>query len=423
MPAFPKCLPSAWRTVARSLLASALLGNTTSCIHRTLEPAAGLNAPAPAPAIAQKTGIPWTSGNHIRTLINGDQFYPPMLEAIRSAEKTITFETFAYVPGFVANDFTTALANKAKDGVNVHLILDAIGSAKLGSEHLTPLRQCGVQVHLYHPYHVLNPWRSNFRTHRKILVVDGHTAFTGGAGFADSWLGHAQSPKHWRDTQYRIEGPAVAQLQHTFNDNWKKLTGQTLTGSHYFPPLTKKGPYRAQFVPDSPRDPSHPLAHSVLIAINAAQKSLALQQSYFIPNPTFRRALVAAANRGVRIDIIVPGKLIDSRPSRYASQNHWAELLRAGIRLHQYETSMMHGKLLVADSRFTIVGSGNLDDRSFFINDEVNLHVDSPAFAREQLKMFRHDLSRCTQITLQNLPSHLEPALKRFASGLLAPQL
>lgn len=224
----------------------------TSCYHRgmdlTREPTPIHSQPSLfSKSITEITRQPWTTGNDITTFQNGDSFYPAMLEAIRGAEKTITFETFAYVRGTVGNDFTELLAQKAKEGVKVHLIIDDVGSKNLGKTHLVPLRQCGVEVHLYNPWNLIIFQRSNRRTHRKILVVDGETAFTGGAGFTDSWKGRAQKPSEWRDTMYRLEGPAVAQLQNTFNKNWQHLTGQKLTGPNYFPSLKSKGRMKAQF--------------------------------------------------------------------------------------------------------------------------------------------------------------------------------
>ena len=282
------------------------------------------------------------------------------------------------------------------------------------------MRACGVQVHLYHPISSLK-W--NRRTHRKILITDGKTAFTGGAGFADSWKGDARNAHEWRDTMYQIQGPAVAQLQTTFNENWNRLTGEKLSGPSYFPPLKSSGPLKASFIPDSPSDQRNPIAHGVLHAINSAQKSLILEQSYFVPNKTFRNALIAAANRGVQITILVPGPIIDSKPTRHASQNHWASYLNAGITLYQFEGAMLHGKLLIADEKLTIIGSGNLDDRSFFLNDEVNLHVLSQSFAREQSQMFYRDLERSRKITKENLGSILASPVKRFAAEIIAPQL
>ncbi len=375
----------------------------SSCVHRQI-------APGPPPA-------QWTEGNQIKTLINGKKFYPPMLGAIHSAKKSITFETFAYVDSPIASQFTKALAAKAAEGVKVNIILDQVGSKQLSAEHLTFLRKAGAKVLLYRPFQWWRLLYSNNRTHRKILIIDGQTAFTGGAGIAHSWV------NEWRDTQYSIQGPAVAQLQRSFAENWLELNQDQLVGDSYFPKLSKKGPYQAQFISDTISNRTNPLAQGVLHAITSAQQTLLLEQSYFVPNARLRQALLAAARRGVKIEIILPGKKVDSPVTRYASQNHWRSYLEAGIRLYQYEAVMMHGKLLIADGSVSIIGSGNIDDRSFFLNDEVNLHVRSKQFAREQEKMFRDDLKSCREITLSNLSQVMAPWFKRFFSGLIAPQL
>ena len=346
-----------------------------------------------------------------------------MLEAVKKAEKSITFETFAFVSSPVTREFAEALAEKASEGVEVKVILDGIGSKKVGDYNLALMKYRGVDVEIYHPLYQIAPNTLSNRTHRKILVVDGKIGFTGGAGHAHAWTGDAHSPKHWRDTQYEVRGPAVAQLQEAFCENWKELTGEKLSGPDFFPSLKAEGNMRAQFVYDSPRDITHPLAHSVLMAINGSRESLIMEQSYFVPNKGLREALLGASDRGVKVEILVPNKDIDSKPSRYASQNYWGELLKGGIQIYQYEKTMMHGKLLVADERLSIIGSGNLDDRSFFINDEVNLHVDSPAFAKEQIKMFREDLEDAREITMVNLPEVLEAPYKRFLGWLIERHL
>lgn len=345
-----------------------------------------------------------------------------MIEAIRRARKTITFETFAFVEAPVTREVTQALAERAREGVAVHMILDKTGSRKAGKPNVKKLRDAGVELHFFHPVNPLTPKRSNNRTHRKILVVDGKIAFTGGAGFAHAWSGNAHSPKHWRDTQYEIKGPAVAPIQKSFTENWLELTGVQLKGPSYFPSLDRAGPYSVQVVSDGPHDKSHPIAHSYLAAVNGARHSLMMEQSYFIPTTPFRKALLRAAKRGVDIQVLVPNKLIDSKPARRASQNHWRVLLENGIRIFEYEPTMMHAKLLVADERLSIIGSSNFDERSFFINDEINLHVDSPSFAREQLRMMEKDLVNAREITLENLSDVLEPGYKRFPMRFLETQ-
>lgn len=371
----------------------------------------------------QAAGTPWVGGNNLVTLPNGDSFFPAMLKEVQSARESITFETFALVEAPVTRELAWILAERARSGVEVKLILDAIGSARAGELNLRWMREAGVDVRLYHPVNIFRPRLSNNRTHRKILVVDGRVAFTGGAGFALAWEGNARTRKEWRDTQYEIRGPAVRLFQEAFRENWFELTGELLGGPSYFPRLARARDEAVQVVADDPWDGEALIAQGYVAAINGARRSLVLQQSYFVPNRIMRDLLMQAAARGVKIEVMVPDHGVDSKPTRQASQYHWKELLEAGIRIYQYERSMMHGKLLVADERLSIVGSANFDDRSFFINDEINLHVDSADFAREQLAMFGRDRALCREITTGNLKSVLEPWYKRFFAGLIASQL
>ena len=420
----PNVLRKEDKALALLILSAGLL---TGCFHRSVDATIGnslsVRSPGFASSFATASRASWHEGNTIRTLVNGDEFFPPMLDAVRGARKSITFETFAFIASPVTREFSEALAEKAREGLKVHVIIDGIGSRDAGEYNLALMKYAGVEVEIYHPLHHFSPNALSNRTHRKILVVDGKLGYTGGAGFAHAWTGKAQNSSFWRDTQYEVQGPAVKQLQAAFCENWKELSGNRLQGADYFPQLKSRGKTRAQFVFDSPRDKKHPLAHSVLMAINSSRESLVLAQSYFVPNKELREALLQAAARGVKVEILVPNKDIDSKPSRYASQNYWAELLKGGIRLYQYEATMMHGKLLVADGRLSIVGSGNLDDRSFFINDEVNLHVDSVAFAREQARMFRDDLKAAREITMVNLSEVLEPSYKRFFARFIESHL
>ena len=425
-PASLMFLPSALPKGARVLLVTGGFC-ATSCFSSTVDSWVGhgwdVRSKVFPKRMAEMSRTPWMGGNKVRTLPNGDAFFPPMLAAVKSAKRSITFETFAFVDAPVTREFSRALAERARSGVSVKMILDDVGSAKAGEDNVRLMREAGVELHFFHPINIFRPQISNNRTHRKILVVDGKVAYTGGAGFALAWSGNAHSTKHWRDTQYEIKGPAVAGFQKAFCENWFELTRENLGGSSYFPELVGVGKTPVQVIFDSPWDGSHPIAHGVLAAINGARKSLLLQQSYFVPNRDFREALLRAAARGVEVEVMVPNHLVDSRPTRYASQNYWAELLQGGIRIYQYETTMMHSKLLVADGQLSIVGSGNLDDRSFFINDEINLHVDSEEFAREQTEMFRKDLRSSQEITLVNLGRLLEPGYKRFFARFIESHL
>jgi cardiolipin synthase len=371
----------------------------------------------------EAVGTPWQDGNALVTLPNGDAFFARMLNEIRAARRSITLETFAFVNAPVTRRYSRALAERAREGVEVKLILDAVGSRDAGKKNLQLMREAGVDVRLYHPMNIFRPWSSNNRTHRKILVIDGRVAFTGGAGFAKAWGGDARNREEWRDTQYEIRGPAVAKFQGAFRENWFELTGEVLRGSSYFPDLASAGSAKVQVVADDPWNEIAPIADGYVAAINGAQGRLVLQQSYFVPNRRLRDLLLQAAGRGVAIEVMVPDEGIDSRATRQASQNHWEELLKGGIRIFQYERSMMHGKLLVADGLLSIVGSANLDDRSLFINDEINLHVESVAFAREQLLMYERDKKLSREVTMTNLKSVMEPWYQRFFAGLIESQL
>lgn len=411
------------------LLLPLLLGLCSCGAHRHLSLRGPAVQPAPvrskafAADLARTSGAAWTEGNAITTLENGGLFYPPMLEAIKGAQSSVTFETFAFMSGIPAYYFSLAMAERAEAGVKVHVMLDGIGSRNIGKVCRDILLDAGVELHMYRPFSLLRPYHTNNCTHRKILVVDGTIAFTGGAGFATGWMGHAHTPKHWRDTQYEIRGPAVAQLQHIFTNNWEEVTGQQLTGPDYFPPLRQVGPELAQFTLGAPREQGDTLAHTYLLAIAAARESLLIEHSYFIPNPTLLDALVAAAQRGVRLEILTPGPHIDVALCRTAAQLTYPALLDAGARIWEYEPTMMHNKLIVVDSHLVIAGSGNFDDRSFFINDENNLHVLSDAFAREQIAMFERDKTRSREISPADLHHSIFHLPAKLMARLAAPQL
>lgn len=392
-----------------------------------MQPVAGKNVSVGSRAYQnlsrELAGAPWIAGNEVTTYVNGDEFFPAMIAAMGKARKSITLETFAFVDSGVTREISALLAKKAQEGVAVHLILDSVGSRNMGEGNFTLMKNAGVQIELFRPFNYFIILHSNCRTHRKILITDGKTAFTGGSGFAHAWMGNAKSPEHWRDTHFGLTGPAVATMQRTFTLNWWELTGKMLSGPDYFPPLKKTGTHLAQLPAAGFDSHDHNLANSYLAAINAAQESLFLQQAYFIPNRQIRTALAKAKRRGVEVTIMVPGPLIDSKLSLYASQNYWRELLHAGARLFQYEPTMMHAKVLVADRKLSLVGSANIDPRSFNINDENNLHVISESFANEQIKIIENNLHVCQEITLENLNTHLAPLPFRWAGKIIEGQL
>ncbi|MDQ6628355.1 MAG: phospholipase D-like domain-containing protein [Pseudomonadota bacterium] len=340
-------------------------------------------------------------GNRYRALLNGDQIFPPMLAAIAGAQKTIDFETYIYWSGDIGRSFANALAERARAGVAVHVLLDWVGSAKMDHALVAELEKAGVQVRRYHPPSWWELGRLNNRTHRKLLVVDGRIGFTGGVGIAPSWTGHAQDPDHWRDSHFEIEGPAVAQMQSVFLDNWIKVSGEVLHGDAYFPELAAVGNGRAQMFSSSPTAGSESMELMYLLAITAASKTIDLSAAYFVPDVLTRRALVEAIKRGVRLRVIVPGEHSDSETVRMASRARWGDLLAAGATIAEYGPTMYHCKVMIVDGLFLSVGSTNFDNRSFRLNDEATLNIFDPSFAAEQTAVFEADMAQSRAVTFQ----------------------
>ena len=346
-------------------------------------------------------GPPIVPGNRIENLENGEEIFPAMLAAIKDAKKTIDFETYIYWSGAVGKQFGAALEERARSGVSVHVLLDWVGSQKMDSTMVDHLKSAGVEVQIYHPLHWYSLGRINNRTHRKLLVVDGRVGFTGGVGIADQWDGHSQDPDHWRDSHYRLEGPAVAQMQAAFLDNWIKTSGKVLSGESYFPPLKPAGDQMAQVFTSSPSGGGDSMQLMYLLSITAAEKTIDLSAAYFVPDDLTKRALRAAMQRGVKLRVIVPGKYIDSAVVRRASRDGWGELLQAGAKIYEFQPTMFHCKAMIVDSQLASVGSTNFDNRSFRLNDEANLNVYDHAFAERLEDVFENDLKRSTQITYE----------------------
>jgi cardiolipin synthase len=358
-------------------------------------------------------------GNHVVDLQNGEEIFPAMLGAIRSAQKTITFETYIYWSGQIGEEFADALAERARAGVEVHVTIDWAGSVKMEEALLERMAEAGVEVERYRPLHWYNLHRLNNRTHRKLLVVDGKVGFTGGVGIADLWLGDAEDPDHWREAHFRIEGPAVAQLQTAFNDNWIKMTGVVLNGEEYFPPQEPVGAMDAHLFIASPAGGSESMHLMYLMAIAAAEQSIDLAASYFVPDELLIQALVAARERGVRVRILLPGEHIDSQMVRIASKAEWGELLLAGVEIAEYEPTMLHVKLLVIDREMVSVGSTNFDIRSLRLNDEASLNVYDRSFGERMTAVFAGDLARARPYTYAMWQQR--PLREKLAEKLLLP--
>jgi cardiolipin synthase len=363
-------------------------------------------------------------GNRFEALLNGDEIFPPMLKAIASARRTISFETYIYWSGQVGQDFADALAERARAGVKVHVLIDWVGSSKMEKRYLEAMEAAGVEIRKFHEPRWYNLDKLNNRTHRKLLVVDGATGFTGGVGIATEWTGHAQDPSHWRDSHYKVEGPVVAQMQAVFADNWLKATGVALHGRDYFPPIAPAGDGAAQMFASSPSGGSESMQLMYLLIINAAERTLDLSAAYFVPDEISRDAIVDALKRGVRVRIITPGPHTDAETVRRASRALWGDLLAAGAQIHEYQPTMYHCKVLIADALLVSVGSTNFDDRSFRLNDEATLNIYDEKFAREQVAIFERDLAQSRPITLEAWRARpfAEKAWEH-AAALLGPQL
>jgi len=350
-------------------------------------------------AIGSLLGPPLVGGNRAQELLNGDQIFPVMLAAIRNAKQSITFETYIYWSGNIGREFADALSERARAGVKVHVLLDWVGSAKIDESFLEKMRAGGVEIRKFHKPSWYNLGRLNNRTHRKLLVVDGKTGFTGGVGIAPKWTGNGQDAEHWRDSHFRIEGPVVAQMQAVFMDNWLKVTGQVMHGEAYFPPVQTVGNSDAQVFSSSPSGGSESMQLMYQLSITAAAHSVDLSSAYFVPDELTTKALTDALKRGVKIRIITPGEIIDTDTVRAASRGSWGPLLKAGAEIHEYQPSMYHCKVMIVDNLLVSVGSTNFDNRSFRLNDEANLNVYDTDFAQRQTLIFEADLKNSRQVT------------------------
>jgi cardiolipin synthase len=339
-------------------------------------------------------------GNQVGVLIDGDEIFPAMLQAIRSAQKTITIETYIYWAGEIGEKFAATLSERARAGVKVHLLVDWAGSSKMDKNSVAMMEQAGVSFQKFRPLRWYNLARVNKRTHRKLLVVDGRIGFTGGVGIAEMWTGHAQDSTHWRDSHFRVVGPVVAEMQAAFMDNWIEATGEVLHGDDYFPPLESAGPMSAQLFYSSPTLGSASMELMYLLAITAAEHSISLSSAYFVPDALTRDALTDALKRGVTVQIITPGKYMDRKVVRGASRSRWGDLLAAGAKMYEYDPTMYHCKVFIVDELLVSVGSTNWDPRSFGLNDEANLNIYDADFAHRQLEVFRQDLTKSSQVTL-----------------------
>jgi cardiolipin synthase len=338
----------------------------------------------------------------VDVLANGEVYYPAELDAIKKAQHSITLEAYIFHKGEMAQKFVDALAAKAKTGVHVNIVVDAVGSFSTPKNYFKTIRDAGGQMEWYHPMRWNSIFRSNNRTHRELLVVDGTTAFIGGAGIADHWVISKKKDPRWRDNMYRIRGDAVAGLQGTFVENWLEASGKIISGKDYFPFTPDGGAAPALVVNSSPSSGLSTRARILFQALVAAsRKSLVITTPYFLPDDSLRDELLQARARGVDVRILVPGAKSDHSMTRSSSRSKYGPLLQAGAKIYEYAPAMIHQKLLIVDGTWVVVGSTNFDSRSFGLNDEINLATRDTALAARLMTDYEHDVSQSELVSYE----------------------
>lgn len=358
------------------------------------------------PTIEAHTSAPIVGGNRVEVLLNGDATFPVMLRAIKAAQSSITFAQYLFEGGVLAREFAEAFAERCRAGVKANILLDSHGSGNTPADILALMRDAGCRVEFFRPVEVpalIFPWRLlryNYRNHRRILVIDGKIGFTGGYGIADTWKGDGRTADHWRETNARIEGPAVKFLQAAFAESWLETTAIAIGGEIYFPRLSPVGEMPVQIVSSSPAGGSFQNYMLFLLSINSARRSILITNPYFIPDSAMTQALLNAVARGVRVLVLAPGK-IDSRLTYVASRSHYGELLQGGVEIFEYQPALMHAKTMVVDDIWATIGSTNFDNRSFALNEELNLTVYNRSVAQRLAAVFREDLKHSKKITYE----------------------
>ncbi|MGH7299805.1 MAG: phospholipase D-like domain-containing protein [Candidatus Rokuibacteriota bacterium] len=398
--------PRRLRAIPRALFAGIALlllgGGCTNHVQPHLKlPALEMGEPSFRATLVAYTGAAIVPGNRVDILLNGEEIFPAKLAAIRAGRKTITYAQYVFEEGEPAADTAEALADRCRAGVKVHVLLDAVGALLMPTKYHQLMTDAGCQVATYRP---LSPWtidRVNHRNHRRILVVDGRVGITGGSGTSGKWSGNGKQEGHWRDTDVRVEGPVVAQLQGAFAENWLEATGVALGGPDYFPrPLPARGKVAAQVVRSSPAGGSVAMYSMFLLAIASARHSIYITNPYFVPDEKMIDTLAKAARRGVRVVLLLPGA-IDHNIVRQASRSQLGRLLQVGVEIHEYQAALLHAKTMVIDSVWATVGSTNLDRRSFELNEELNLVIYSPAIAHRLEQVFLDDLAESRRVTYE----------------------
>jgi cardiolipin synthase len=344
------------------------------------------------PSIVGLTQSSLERGNTVQLLENGDGFFPLLLRDIEGAKESIHIESYIWWTGKICDDVAAALAAKARQGVEVRLLVDASGGHKMDRKLRDLMISAGCQVRVFHPVRISNLGRLNNRDHRKEIIIDGRIGYIGGYGFAKEWTGNAEDREHWRDTGLRVEGPVVSRLQGAFSENWVEETGEIPAGLKYFPPAAVTGSTPAHLAYTSPTGSVSSVQVLYYLAISAARKSIIIQNPYMLPDDDAIAALAAAVKRGVDVKVMVPAtSSTDSPIVQHASHHQFGALLQSGVKIWEFQRTLLHQKIIVVDGVWACVGSTNFDDRSFQLNDEISMGVLDPKIAGQLTAAFEAD--------------------------------
>ena len=362
--------------------------------------AVGADEPRHANYLAGLLGVDLSRGNHFTVLSNGDQIFPAMLNAVRGAKRRISFESYIFKDGDIASQFTQAFEDAARRGVRVNLVIDAVGGKGIGDENVRRLENAGCRLAMFNTPNWYSLEELNYRTHRKVLVVDGEVAFTGGAGIDDQWKGNAQDKEHWRDTMVRIVGPLARLIEGGFYENFAEAAGE-VTPELDDAPGEVDAAGAAFVVRSSPSGGSNDLKRLYLLGLASARKTVDITTPYFVTDESSRWALEDAVKRGVKIRLVVEGDITDAMPVKYASRKHYEQLMELGIEIYEYQPTMMHTKTFVVDGVWSMFGSANFDNRSLELNDELNVAVSSRDLAARLLADFEQDVKASKKLELE----------------------
>jgi cardiolipin synthase A/B len=352
--------------------------------------------------------VPLQTGGTARLLNNGDEIFPAILEALAEARRTINFMTYIWERGEISDRVLAVLTERARAGVQVRVMLDGIGAWRAPNDGFKELEAAGGRVRWFNPFRLGKLTAFYRRNHRRAIVVDGKVAFTGGASVGDKWLGNAQDADHWRDIMVEVRGCLAVNLQSAFTQLWANSTGELLLGDDYFPPTEQaqedpgaEGLSRHITVISSPAEGSHPLRVFYWTSLVCARETIYLTSAYFVPDRDMRRSLVERARAGVDVRLLLPNKLTDVKIVRLAGHFYFTRLLEAGVRIYEYQTTMMHTKALVVDGKWAIVGSANMDIRSKELNQEAVIGIADNGFACQLTETFFADLEQSREIKLE----------------------